>query len=244
MGVIRRADSQLVARDAIVLDLGDLLRQGEALKERTRREAAAMLVQGQDERRKLIEGGREEGFAAGKAEGFARGAEEGRKAGAAAALAERRAEIEQSLAGLTLALESFARERESMLAEARRDLLLLAAAIAQRVVKRRVELDPASVAAEMEAALSLVARRTKLVLHVAPRDEALAKEAAPALMARYPMAESVEFTADPSLSPGSCVARTAGGGLIDASIETQLRRLVEALVPGGAAPAPPPGAAP
>ena len=39
---------------------------------------------------------------------------------------------------------------------------------------------------------------------------------------------------DPKLERGSCIARTPGGGVIDASIRTQLDRIAEVLLPGDA----------
>jgi flagellar biosynthesis/type III secretory pathway protein FliH len=67
----------------------------------------------------------------------------------------------------------------------------------------------------------------------------------PALLARFQSVRHVELAVDPAVGRGSCLARTRaqaagggaspGGGEIDASIDDQLRRIAELLLP--AAPA-------
>jgi len=67
-------------------------------------------------------------------------------------------------------------------------------------------------------------------LLVCPLDRGAIDEALPGLLARYSQAQHIEVVDDASLGRGSVVARLAGGE-IDATIGTQLVRLVEALVP-------------
>lgn len=240
MGVIRQARSDRVVRDAIVLDLGDLRREGDAARERARAQAAAIIREGEEERRRLIAQARDEGLAQGREEGLAQGREEGRALGRAEALEARSAELERLAAGWGAALDAFEGQRAALLAEARRDVLLLACAIAERIVKRSAACDPGVVASLVEEVLTLVAGRTRLTLRVAEQDLGAAKEALPALLARLAAPDGIELVPDAALPPGSCVARTPGGGAIDASIHTQLDRIARALVP-----APPgPGAAP
>jgi flagellar biosynthesis/type III secretory pathway protein FliH len=73
---------------------------------------------------------------------------------------------------------------------------------------------------------------------VHPDDQPILNKALPALTAALRATEHVEVGADPSLPRGSCIARTPSGGIIDASIDVQLQRMVEQIL--GA----PPGAAP
>jgi flagellar assembly protein FliH len=180
----------------------------------------------------LLSGARDEGFARGLEEGRRQGLEEGHKQGAAAALAERRQALQILEAAWSAALEEFTRERERMLLDARQDVLALAVMMGERITRRKTELDPGVIAAQLEAVLALLAQPTRLTIAVSPTDEELARQAVPGLMARFPAAQHVDFAIDPSLAPGSCVARTGRGGTIDASIPTQLDRMVTALMPG------------
>lgn len=238
MAVIKSANMPEVARGAVVLDLGDLHRQGHALIEQAKARAAEIVAQAQAERARLIRDaadmGRAEGLARGLAEGRAAGAEEGRLA----SVAERREALDKLEAGLTTVLGHLASERERLLADARRDVIRLAASMAEKVTKRVITLDETVVVAQVEAVLGLVLRSSRLVLRVHPQDRALIAEAMPALLAAFQSVQHVEFEDDAALDRGSCVARVADsmGGQIDASVATQLDRIVEVVLPKSDAP--------
>lgn len=233
MAVLRQSQAQRIAHDAIVLDLGDLSRQADGVRARARADAEAILSAAAAERQRLLAGARDEGFAKGLEEGRKKGTEEGRKAGLDAALAERRESLAKLEVSWGAALEEFTRQREQMLLEARQDVLALAVMMGERITKRTVEIDASVVAAQIEAVLALLARPTRLTIAVSPPDEALVREAMPQLLARFPSAQHAEVVVDQALTPGSCVARTSTGGAIDATIPTQLDRMISALMPGG-----------
>lgn len=231
MAVIRQSLAERVVQDAIVLDLGDLSRQGEQVRARAMAEAESMLSRAQTERQKLLASAKDEGFKHGHAEGFSKGLDEGLKKGYEAAMAERQAQLDTLTAGWAAALAKFEEERDRMLLEAREDLVRLAVMLGERVTRRKIEVDPGVVLSQLEGVLSLLAQPTRLAVSVNPEDEALAREALPPLMARFPAAQHVDLRADPALERGSCTALTAGGGRVDASIPTQLDRIVRALLP-------------
>ena len=231
MAVIRQAVADRVVQDAIVLDLGDLTRQGEQVRARAMAEAESILARAQVERQRLLASAKDEGFKQGHAEGHAKGLEEGAAKGYAAALAERRQQLDTLAAGWGAALARFEQERDGLLLEAREDVLRLSVLLGERVTRRKIEVDPQVVAAQLEQVLSLLAQPTRLAVCVNPADEPLAREAMPALMSRFPAAQHVDLKLDAALPRGSCTATTAGGGCIDASIHTQLDRIVNALLP-------------
>lgn len=232
MGMIRRADLDTAARAARVMDLGDLRARGEALVAAANAEAERIVREAHAERDRLLAGAREEGRRAGLEEGRAQGRAEGREAGAAEArqaAADRIAALAESWAG---ALDAFESRRDEMLACARTEVVRLAAEIATRVTRRAVQLDPATVAAQMEAVLATVARPTRLTLRVHPDDLALAQDELPDLLARFDLCRHADLLTDASLARGSCVATTDDGGRIDADVDAQLDRLVAAMLPG------------
>lgn len=230
MGLIRNAAAATLAREAIVLDLGDLQRQGELLKRRASEEAERILAAARRERDRLVAGAADEGRAAGAAEGMAQGLAEGREQGRAEAIEERRAELDALIGGWTAALAEFNARRERLLSEARVDVLKLALQVAERITRRAIQQNPAIVQDQVRAVLAAVARPTRLTLCVHPDDAPIAGEILPEVHAA--MGEHAELVVDAALERGSCVARTEEGAKIDASIETQLRRIVEALLPG------------
>jgi flagellar biosynthesis/type III secretory pathway protein FliH len=261
MALIRHATAKTLARDAMVLDLGDLTRQAEQIRARARAESELILAQARAERERIVAGAAEEG----RVEGMARGLEEGRLEGHAAGRDAAMAEYSQALGALneswSLALAEFERKREEMLAGARQDVLHLALRIGEMVTKRAIEARPEVVVDQLAAVLDVVLRPTGLVVAAHPDDLPLLQAALPALGARIQGSSHIRLVGDPSLERGSCVAgvhRTGtgeeeaqGGGegdgassvvpwsggrgsQIDASIATQLQRIVEALLPGAA----------
>ncbi|MBI1190858.1 MAG: hypothetical protein GC200_09295 [Tepidisphaera sp.] len=235
MAVLRQADAARIAAQAVVLDLGDLKRQGDEMRARALAEAARIVQEAQKERARLVgdarEAGRAEGLAMGRQEGYAKGLEEGRQQG----LAERKAALGQIEAAWVSGLESFLSRREEMLQAAKTDLLGLAAEIARRVVKRVVELDPKVVDGQMEAAIRECGLGTRLVVAVSPADEAMARAALPRVLGALGAGAAAELVLDPALTSGSCVVRSPGGGTVNAEIQTQLERVIDALLPKEAA---------
>jgi flagellar biosynthesis/type III secretory pathway protein FliH len=128
-----------------------------------------------------------------------------------------------------------------------RDVLRLALAVAERITKRVVQTDAQVAAAQLEAVLGVIVRPTELTVRIHPDDREVLSAALPQIAARFSQARHIELVDDASLMRGSCVAatRAAGGGSggggamapgeIDASIQTQIDRIVEAMLPGDGA---------
>lgn len=230
MALIRQSQLGDAIKNAVVLDLGDLMRQGEVLKAGARAEAARILAEGREERRRLVEGAAEEGRRDGLAKGLEEGRGKGEEEGRAALLAEFRPRLDALDKGWTEALAEFQARREELLTQARADVLVLAAQVADMVTRRAVELNGGAAEAQLESALGLVCGATKLVVRVNPREKRTFGEALRDLAGRFEAAEHAEVVPDESLPPGSCVVATPAGGEIDASIQTQLERIVRAIV--------------
>ncbi len=230
MALIRQAQLGDAVRSAVVLDLGDLTRQGERIKAAARAEADRIVAEGREEGRRLFEGAAEEGRRQGLSQGLEEGRTTGAEEGRAALLAEFRPRLEAMEKGWTEALEDFRARRESLLMQARADVLALAARVAEMVTRRAVELNGGAAEAQLAAVLALVAGPTKLTVKVTAREKRAFGEALRVLSAKFEAAEHAEIVVDESLPPGSCVVATPSGGEIDASVETQLERIVGAIV--------------
>ncbi len=239
MALIKHANAAELARDAIVLDLGDLTRQGQILVESARARADQLIAEAKAERDRIIAGAAEKGHAQGLAKGLEEGRKKGQEQGNTAAVAERKSQLEQIEKAWTAALGEFVSQRETMLAEAHTDVLRLATLIAGKVIKRVVAADPTVVVDQVRAVLATVTRPTELVIRVCPPDLDIAREALPQLMSTFESVRGASIEPDASLAPGSCVATTrgrdeggSGGGEINASIDVQLDRIIEVLLPG------------
>lgn len=233
MALIKRADLERLTRESRVMDLGDMERRGEMLRDAAREEAAKILAEARAERERLIEGARTDGFEAGLAAGRAEGLAQGKELGRTEAVRSHAEALERLIQNWETALSSFEVERDAMLLAARQDVLELALVLAERVTKRAVEIDRGVASAQLEAVLRQVVKPTALEIAVHPADMPLASQTLSRLTRELEAASHASLVADERMARGSCVARCAGGGRIDATIRTQLERAVEAAMPGG-----------
>ncbi len=230
MPLIRPANSDRIARPALVLDLGDLRKHGEKLVEQSRVKAAAIAQEAIAERERLIAGASEKGLEEGRAKGYADGLERGRAEGHAAVLNESRSQLERVTHAWSVALGEFESARAGIVAAAKEDVLALALDLAAKITKRAIDAEPKIVQAQLEAALAVVMQPTRLRVRMNPVDVTATREVMPALMKRFGLGTDAELIEDAALERGSAVILTDRGE-IDASIETQFDRLVEALLP-------------
>jgi len=234
VALIKRADVDSFARDAVAVHLGDLELEGETLIAEARTRADSILAKGRSERDLLIAGAAERGYKAGFARGHAEGVEKGLETGEARALESTTAAISALAEQWGLVLARFEADRDTMISESRMQIVRLAALFAEKVTRRAVELDATVIERTMEAVVRRVIGATELSILVHPDDFVRAGELLPEMLERIGGSAHATVTADESLSPGSCVARTPEGGVIDASISGEIERMVEAVLPGGA----------
>lgn len=231
MAVIKRSDAERVARDAMVLDLGDLHRHGEQLEVRARETADTIVADAKAERERLVATAKEDGHRSGYKAGFTEGRRAGFEAGQEKAIAQSEELIQHLLMAWTGALERFDAERENMLDVSRHDIIRLAAIIAEKVTKRKVEIDHEIISAQLASALRVVMNPGKLRVILHPADHELAEMVLPTLLKKLDGTVHAEIEIDEDVGQGGCVIRTEQGGEIDATIQTQFDRLIAEAMP-------------
>lgn len=231
MAVIKANSAGSLVHEAIVLDLGDLRRQADQLRESARQEAAQIIAQAQAHAKELVAGAHEKGYAQGLDEGRKAGHAAGLESGRAAALAQAQPMLQQLERTWKAALESLDQQRAAYEREARIAVLELALALAEHVVHRSVQVDPHIVEHQFEAALRHVLRPCEVTVRIHPQDRAVLQEALPRLLASFSQVKHVELVEDAAAGVGGCVV-SFGKGVIDATVHTQLRRLAQMMMPG------------
>lgn len=151
-----------------------------------------------------------------RAEGFATGRQ--------AALDQAAAAVD-ALEALTDALERRARERDE---EAAREAALLAVEIAAKLLRAELSVAPERVVDVLRGAIRRASDRSRLVARVHPDDLAVCRDAAPGIIERMGGIDRLQVVDDPRITRGSCVLETAGGD-VDATFESQLARVLDAL---------------
>lgn len=173
-----------------------------------RQEAAHLLAQAAAEADQLREEARAQGFAMG------RDAAAHDVAAALAALDELRGELDRR-----------AGEHEAMMAG---EAATLAAEIAAKLLRAELSVAPERVVDVMRGAIRRASDRTRLVARVNPADLAVCRDAASDIVERMGGIDRLQVVDDPRIGAGSCVLETTGGD-VDATFESQMARVVEAL---------------
>ena len=130
-----------------------------------------------------------------------------------------------ALQGLAETLSSLGRLRASIREETIQDLVHLATSIAARVIHREVAVDPDALAGLIQAALSKLQSREINRVRVHPTLEPLVRK----LMEQGGAPKNLTLAPDAGLKPAEVFFETSQG-ILDASVETQLREIERGLI--------------
>lgn len=151
---------------------------------------------------------------------FERGYADGERAGEAAVAVR----ADAAMARLTGTIEDIAALRGGIMRRSERDLVRLAVAMAERVLRREVDLDRELLVVMARVAIERLGEQCAATIHLNPIDYDVI------LTKRTPdFGKSVELVCDPAIARGGCLVRSAFG-TIDAGIEAQIEELSRALL--------------
>jgi len=232
VALIKNAEAQAIARDAVVLDLGDLQRQADELRARAQNEADAILQNAKRGAQTLIDDATARGFEEGRQKGLEQGRQAGFEAGREAAYEENEQALASLLERWDVALRDFSEARDGLLRDAREDVLELAIRLGERVLRREIKNDRACAARQLESALELATSATRLRVEVSKGDLDAVVEALPELLTKFSLSEHTEVVEAEGVEAGGCRVRSEAGE-IDASITWQIDRLADELRSAG-----------
>ena len=149
-------------------------------------------------------------------EAFQRGYNEGVNA----AKSEAGQAVNRLAENVSRAISSLAEYRPRLRKEAEGDLVKLSVAIARRILKREMAVDPDSIHALVKVALEKLQGKEGCKARIHPDLYKPVKDC----LERLTPSQAVEVAADASLEPGGIMFETSHGDL-DASIESQLREI-------------------
>lgn len=225
-GVIRADRSPTPER----FSFHDVERTAQQIIERAERQAAEILAAAQRAADAAAAREHTRGYEAGFQEGRETGRVQALAEGREAALRESREALARLERGLATALGAFEVEKRRLLSQAEAGLIELAVAIARRVCRRAAALH-ADVAVETaRRVLDLARHEHDLELLLSPGEYAAVQNALPELLHDLGSSAHVRLRADEGVHPGGCILR-GRNGTIDATLETQLERIAEAILP-------------
>jgi flagellar assembly protein FliH len=159
----------------------------------------------------------------------ARKLDQARREGYAEGLAAGRQQAEEqfrpAVQGLAETLDSLARLRENVREETLQDLVHLATSIAARVIHREVAVDPDALAGLIQAAFSKLQSREINRVRMHPTLEGLVRK----LLEQAGAPKNLVLLPDANLKPAEVFFETSQG-ILDASVETQLREIERGLI--------------
>jgi flagellar biosynthesis/type III secretory pathway protein FliH len=230
MPLLKEHNAGAVAHEAIVLDLGDLRKQAEQLKADARAEAERIVAEARAEAERLTADADQRGYEQGYERGHAEGVQAGRAAGREEAVAATSEQFNDLHRKWSAAIEPWEAGRAEMLDEVRHSLHAFAVLFAEKVAKRTPRVEPVAVVDQVEAALQQISRPADAKVRLHPEDRPLVEEAAPGLLREIENARRIELVEDAAVERGGCIV-SYGRGRIDATIDGQLDRIVETLLP-------------
>lgn len=161
---------------------------------------------------------------------MAEGSKLGFESGRAEAIQQFTDKLEQLTVRWSDSLDQWNRERQRMLDEAREDVIRFAFELGRKVVHRLAAGDPTVIQDQLRESLAILTRPSALSISVHPRDRELAEQVLPQLIAAIGGSAHASLRDDTSIDRGGCVIVTESGR-IDSTIQKQLERIAEALVP-------------
>lgn len=196
--------------------VGEHRRRAEAEAEARLQEAAARAAEMLAEARAEAEDIRQQAFT------------EGYGLGEQAAREEMSREADALLGLLRSAIESAQRAYEEALARARGDILKLALAIAEKIIRNHVETDPAAIEGLLDDLLPRWEGAAQMTIRCHPDDAAVIEAYLERLAAEGRPQTDVTVVPTDHIARGGCVVESSYGEL-DARLETRIARVAERL---------------
>jgi len=217
------------AAELAIRGLDDLTAEARTVMLDARRQAAKIVAEARAQADASCDAAAAKGYARGLARGQKEGYKDGRRKGQAEARHELAARSEEVVAQLRAVVRELREARAEVLHAGRCELLDFALLLAGKIVGRVAVREISAARENVRKVLELTDRARELHVKVNPGQlEALA-EHMPELIESLHHTGRVRLVGDKDISPGGAKLHTAGGE-IDATIETQLANIVEALL--------------
>lgn len=235
MGIVIKAGHFHVPTSGMYsLDLRDISQQAAGMLEAARMEAQRILQQA----RTAAEAERQHTLQVAHRKGYEEGLEAGKAAGQAAALDEARtqfaAERGQAASTLVQMVEAFKASRERLYIESRRDVLVLAVAIASRIVHQLTQVEELATSAAESAcreALEIIGESTEVVVRSHPEDKIVLERFCEDLAQSLNSSRHVRLLDDPAVGRGGVIVETTES-TVDASAASRVAMIADEVVAG------------
>ncbi len=213
MATILRASGSVGTDHGSVFNFDDMAEQAKEYLEEMRRQAEKIIAQAQSEADQLRAQAEADGKVA--AEKTAEGLLESRIA-------------ETMLPALKNAVEELSATKEAWVVQWERQLVRLASAIAEKVIRREIAQHPEITLELIKDSLKLAAGSPRLTIRLSPADYDALGDQVGRLVEHIGLVGTSEIVRDECVTPGGC-RLDSDFGTIDQQIESQIARIAEEL---------------
>ena len=211
------------------LALTDHMAEARAVVYAARDRATRTVAQARADAAKIHEEEREAGYQAGFTEGRIAGQATGRQEAYAKAKEEFHTQHERLASELAALISSFESLKCDLLEQTRRDLLVFALMVAERITKRAGVADRQMAVANAAEAIGRVGSWTDLVIRVHPSDLEAMGQYAQEVVRELTGKRHVRAVEEPSIEPGGCVVESAATR-VDGTLGGQFNEVVQLLI--------------
>ena len=213
-----------------MLDLGDVTRQAAKLEAAAQAKAARIEQAARDNAVRMTENAHAEGFKQGHAAGLEAGAAQGRAQGRDEVFSQAQPELTKLQETWSQAAGKLKECRNTVEREARQSVLELAMRLAEKIVHRTVQVDQTVIVDQVAAALTHALGGYDVTVRISPDDRPTLEAALPKLVDEFSRFEHIKLVEDADIGRGGCFL-SFGQGQVDATLDAQLCRVVELLLP-------------
>jgi len=212
MSTIIRATQSGHRTPGVAFNFDDIALQADQYLKKVRAEAAQIVAKAQQQADAVRQQARQDGYQAGRQ-----------------AVEEIvRQQLVTALPALRNVIQDIQHAKQAWLAHWEAGAVHVAAAIAQRLIRRELARHPEITLTLMREALELAAGSSQVRIHLNPADHQQIGPQAEMLIKELSTLTTAELVADPQITPGGCRVETRFG-VIDQQFEAQLQRIEEEL---------------
>jgi flagellar assembly protein FliH len=215
----------------VAFNFEDLVERSDAYVETVRKQVQQMIQQAETDVATVRREAQARGLEQGRQEGLRQAAEQIEKRATEIAAKTSKENLSTTLPAMKAAAEVLVIERDRWVSEWEGTAVRLAAAIAERLIKRQLNLKPDLVRDMIRSALQLAVGTPRIKLRVHADDAALLGEHAAEVVRALAACGEAQIVPDSGITRGGCVIETQHG-TIDARLETLLERIVSELLQG------------
>ena len=219
-------------KQAVVLNMGDLQKQADLIIETAQQKAGEIVKKAELQSQQLADQVHAESEKIGHAKGFKQGHEEGLEQGHQQAYKDAAEKIDNICKQWQHGATQWESDLQKIHQLAHQAVLDTAVNMARKVVHRIVDVDNTVITDQLAEVLAHILRPIDASVRICPDDRPVLDETIGDLLTQFHQLKHVHLIEDPAITAGGCVV-SFGQGQIDATIEKQLQRVIEAMIPGG-----------